>query len=235
MAQQTGGFASHPLFMIVGLGAGVAAVIALAIVATSPTTGIAVGPGPMVETIYPADEEATPAVLEEPVEEPVEEAAEETAPAQEEVPVEGAVVEEAPVEETPDGVIVDDTPALDVDTPEQTDSDIGFEPGAEAPALDTAVEQQSGQNVTPEQTNQLTTPTGESADVVTNPSAATGTEPGTTARDAATDTITPAPADATPGTEPVTEPTVDPDGEGAPVVPTPSGPEGADGNPLTEG
>ncbi|MFT6684317.1 MAG: hypothetical protein ACJAQV_001489, partial [Loktanella salsilacus] len=74
VAQKTGGFASNPFLMMVGLGAGVMMVIALAIAVTRPTVGEAVGSGPVAAHGAAAEDHAE-GVVEAEADAPAEEAA----------------------------------------------------------------------------------------------------------------------------------------------------------------
>lgn len=108
-----------------------------------------------------------------------------------------------------------------------------------APAQDDVAPEQSGNDVTPEETEGTVTPTGETADPAPAPEASTDDATAAPEADAGVDpdssatTVGGVTVDQTVDPDNGAAGGEDPDGGAAPVFPTPSGPEGTDGDPLT--
>ena len=301
MASNSSGMAGNPFFMIVGLGIGAAALIAVAIAATAPVTDDAVGPGPDVEV---ADEGQTPPENETAAQgETATEEAEANASAEEEVAAQeetevsgqtgdsagtttegeptaapadgegqsgeggeataseggdgaaapeqsgeggaegaistnaGAAGNEAPTVDAGDPQAPDDAP-LDTSQAEAEASD-GDGIGDAAPDPATANVEESGDAVTPEDTESTVTPV-DNPDVQA-PAAGDALIPDANEGEASGDAAAEGSGNDTDLAvdEQVVDPDngakggPDPDGGAEPFFPTPSGPEGSDGNPLT--
>ena len=200
---QTPGTGVNPVYMMIGLGIGVALIIAIVIAAIETPTGEVVSPGPERDILEPSEVDETG------VAEPADVATEdETA---DPVAIDGATaVDEA----------ASDSAVVPMSDGEQSIAEgEGETPAGEEPAQDL-----SGSAVDPDDTGGLVTPTGEPADLSGVDTAIPSSDQDGTAEG---------------GTDLDTSVIVDPDsgdaadGEVDSFNPTPSGPEGADGDPFS--
>lgn len=132
----------NPVYMMIGLGIGVALIIAIVIAATEGPTGEVVSSGSETEVVEPSDDATGNLTADEPTD--VADESEEPGPAE----IDGATaLEEA----------VSDTAQVPIGDGEQAVS----EGDGETPTGEEPVQNLSGSAVTPDDTDGLTTPTGE--------------------------------------------------------------------------
>lgn len=210
---QTPGAGVNPVYMMIGLGIGVALIIAIVIAATERSTGDVVSAGPETEVVEPEEDADGDTAVSEPSEAATEDDGGEPAE------IDGATALDEAADDTAVVPMSDGEKAI----PEGE----GETPAGEEPAQDL-----DGSAVDPDDTEGLTTPTGEGAEEGADVGPVPGEDDESTASEGATeeeesDLDTSTVVDPDGGQED------EPDGGAEPFNPTPSGPAGSDGDALT--